>query len=71
MGSHPGYAGGLLTYLAMPLALGTLWAFLPALVICAGLIVRAALEDRFLQRELPGYAEYAGTTRYRLLPGVW
>lgn len=68
---HPGYAGGLLTYAGMPLALGTLWAFLPALAICVGLFVRAAREDRFLQRELPGYAEYARQTRHRLLPGVW
>jgi protein-S-isoprenylcysteine O-methyltransferase Ste14 len=32
---------------------------------------RAALEDRTLQAELPGYAEYARRVRYRLLPGVW
>jgi protein-S-isoprenylcysteine O-methyltransferase Ste14 len=31
----------------------------------------AALEDRTLQAELPGYAEYAWRVRYRLLPGVW
>lgn len=68
---HPGYAGGLLTYLAMPLALGTLWAFLPAFVIGIGLIVRAAREDRFLQRELAGYKDYARQTRARLLPGIW
>jgi protein-S-isoprenylcysteine O-methyltransferase Ste14 len=33
--------------------------------------VRTALEDRTLQAELPGYAEYAQRVRYRLLPGVW
>jgi hypothetical protein len=31
----------------------------------------APLEDRTLQRELPGYAEYAVVTRWRLLPGIW
>ncbi len=35
------------------------------------LILRTALEDRTLQAELPGYAEYARRVRYRLLPGVW
>jgi protein-S-isoprenylcysteine O-methyltransferase Ste14 len=35
------------------------------------LIIRTALEDRTLQAELPGYAEYARRTRYRLMPGVW
>jgi protein-S-isoprenylcysteine O-methyltransferase Ste14 len=34
-------------------------------------VVRTALEDRTLLEELPGYAEYAQQTRYRLLPGVW
>jgi protein-S-isoprenylcysteine O-methyltransferase Ste14 len=33
--------------------------------------VRTALEDATLQRELPGYTEYASKVRYRLLPGVW
>ena len=35
------------------------------------LILRTALEDRTLQAELPGYADYARQVRYRLLPGVW
>jgi protein-S-isoprenylcysteine O-methyltransferase Ste14 len=34
-------------------------------------IVRTALEDGTLQRELAGYREYAGQVRFRLLPGVW
>jgi protein-S-isoprenylcysteine O-methyltransferase Ste14 len=35
------------------------------------MIIRTAYEDRTLQDELPGYAEYARRTRFRLLPGVW
>jgi len=68
---HPGYAGGSLAYLAMPLALGALVTFVPALLVVAAVVVRTALEDRTLQAELPGYAEYAQKTRYRLLPGIW
>jgi protein-S-isoprenylcysteine O-methyltransferase Ste14 len=30
-----------------------------------------ALEERTLQRELGGYAEYTRLVRYRLLPGIW
>lgn len=30
-----------------------------------------ALEDRTLQRDLPGYAEYAKHVHYPLTPGVW
>jgi protein-S-isoprenylcysteine O-methyltransferase Ste14 len=68
---HPGYAGGLIGYLATPFALGTLWSFLPAVLTGIALIARTALEDQTLQNELTGYREYAARVRYRLLPGVW
>ncbi len=68
---HPGYAGGLLTYIATPLLLDTPWAFLPTALVIVLTVVRTALEDRTLQAELAGYREYAGRVRYRLLPGVW
>ena len=68
---HPGYAGGAVSILATTLLLGSLWALLPAGLTIAAMVVRTALEDRTLQEELPGYAEYAQRTRYRLLPGVW
>jgi protein-S-isoprenylcysteine O-methyltransferase Ste14 len=68
---HPGYAGGLLTYLATPIFLDSLWAFIPAVFITVVLVIRTNLEDKTLQDELTGYREYALRVRYRLLPGVW
>jgi protein-S-isoprenylcysteine O-methyltransferase Ste14 len=68
---HPGYAGGLLFTLAMPVGLGAWWALVPAAVTIVAFFVRTALEDRTLQEELPGYREFAQTTRQRLIPGVW
>lgn len=68
---HPGYAGGLLVYLLCPIVLDSLWAFVPAILAAAALVVRTALEDRTLRAELAGYAEYARSTRFRLLPWVW
>lgn len=68
---HPGYAGAWLAYLAVPLVLGSWWTYLPAGLSIAVLVVRTSFEDRTLQRELPGYADYAQRTRYRLLPGIW
>ena len=68
---HPGYAGGLWSYLAMPLILDTAWAFLLVVPLLAVTIVRTRLEDRTLQEELPGYRDYARRVRYRLLPGIW
>lgn len=68
---HPGYAGGLLGYVLIPLLLDSLWAFLPTVLLAIVLFVRTALEDATLQKELPGYAHYAQKTRHRLMPGIW
>lgn len=68
---HPSYAGGCVLYLAQPVMLGTLWALLPSVLVCATLVLRTALEDRALRAELPGYAGYARRTRHRLVPGLW
>lgn len=68
---HPGYTGGLLGYLAAPLLLGTLWAWVPALALAWVMVLRTANEDRYLQQKLRGYPAYARRVRYRLLPGIW
>lgn len=68
---HPGYLGALLFDLATPIALGSLWAFAPAVATAILLVVRTAWEDRTLHEELDGYAAYSQRTRYRLVPGVW
>jgi protein-S-isoprenylcysteine O-methyltransferase Ste14 len=68
---HPGYLGGVIFDLATPLALGTLWAFVPAVLTVGAILVRTALEDRTLQDELDGYRDYAKRVRYHLLPGIW
>ena len=68
---HPMYAGMMLQLPATALILGSTWALVPAAVGMVVLVVRTALEDQHLHRELPGYVEYARKTKYRLLPGVW
>lgn len=68
---HPGYAGALWAYLATPVLLDSVWAFIPAFLILSVLVIRTALEDKTLQEELPGYKEFTHKTRYRLIPGIW
>jgi protein-S-isoprenylcysteine O-methyltransferase Ste14 len=68
---HPGYLGGVISYLAMPLILGSVWAYIPTGVGIVVTALRAWLEDNTLQKELPGYLEYTHTTHYRLIPGIW
>ena len=68
---HPAYVGMILVVLGAPIMLGSWWALIPGVISAVLMIVRTALEDRTLQAELPGYAEYAQRVRYRLVPGVW
>ncbi len=68
---HPGYAGNVLNGLTTPLLLGSWWALVPGALVSLLFIVRAALEDATLQKELEGYAAYAQRVRYRLVPGLW
>ncbi len=68
---HPAYASSIVTFLAFPLMLASLWALIPAVFTILAVILRTSLEDRTLLDELPGYYQYAQETRYRLLPGVW
>jgi protein-S-isoprenylcysteine O-methyltransferase Ste14 len=68
---HPGYVGFILQSLATSLLLGSVWGLIPAITSGALLVIRTTFEDRTLQSELPGYADYVGEVRYRLVPGVW
>jgi protein-S-isoprenylcysteine O-methyltransferase Ste14 len=68
---HPGYASLLVSYITIPIALGSLWACIPMVMLVINLFIRTALEDRTLQNELDGYKGYAGQVRYRLIPGLW
>jgi protein-S-isoprenylcysteine O-methyltransferase Ste14 len=68
---HPMYVGVILTIVGIPVLLGSLFGLIPAGLIAALFILRTALEDRTLRAELPGYADYARTVRWKLVPGVW
>jgi len=68
---HPGYAGGLISWLAAPVFFSSYWIMIPTILAIIGSILRTALEDRTLLDELPGYEEFAQRTRYRLVPGIW
>jgi len=68
---HPMYTGALILLLSTPLALGSLWGVLTIIPITAVIIWRLLNEERFLSKNLPGYAEYKSNVRYRLLPYLW
>lgn len=68
---HPMYVGVILMFLCFPLALGSLYSFIPAAFIVLLFFLRTYLEDNTLQEELAGYKEYAEQVRYRLIPKIW
>ena len=74
------YLAFLVSYLTIPITLGSLWALIHTSILIVNLFIRTALEDRMLpragtgttsQNELEGYKDYAAQVRYRLLPGIW
>lgn len=68
---HPGYAGAIVAHLSIPVMLGSRWALLPAFVGAVLFVIRTKLEDQTLQRDLPGYRQYAEDVTALLVPGVW
>jgi protein-S-isoprenylcysteine O-methyltransferase Ste14 len=68
---HPMYLGSIVMYAFSPLALGSVWAALPALFMIPVLVARIIGEEKMLVEELPGYADYTQKVRYRLIPGIW
>lgn len=68
---HPMYLGVMIMYAFSPLALGSYWAIIPAVMIVPILVARILDEERMLVEELDGYQRYMEKTKYRLIPGVW
>jgi protein-S-isoprenylcysteine O-methyltransferase Ste14 len=65
------YAGSLPILIGMPLALGSWWGLGALIVLVPALIWRLVDEEGFLKKNLPGYTEYTGKVRCRLVPYVW
>lgn len=68
---HPGYAGGVLAWIAAPVFFSSYWVAIPSFVLIILSFIRTALEDQTLKKELRGYREYSEHVRYRLIPGIW
>jgi protein-S-isoprenylcysteine O-methyltransferase Ste14 len=68
---HPMYVAVLVMYTVSPIALGSYWAVLPALLLPFFIAARIRDEERVLIGELPGYREYLSKTTHRLIPGIW
>lgn len=68
---HPMYLGIVLMVVFTPLALGSFWGLVPALLVIPLNVIRLKGEEDLLTEDLPGYSEYRARTRFRLFPGIW
>jgi protein-S-isoprenylcysteine O-methyltransferase Ste14 len=68
---HPMYLAVTVMFGLSPLALGSYWALIPALLLPIVLAGRIHHEEQLLRRELAGYEAYCQQVKYRLLPLIW
>lgn len=68
---HPMYSVTLLLFLSMPLVLGSVISFVIFLAYPVIIVKRIRNEEKVLEAELAGYAEYKKKVRYRLIPFIW
>lgn len=68
---HPMYSATIILFLSMPLVLGSPVSFVIFLVYPAILAKRIRNEEKVLEAELQGYAEYKEKVKYRIIPFVW
>ena len=68
---HPMYAGASLLLIATPIALGSWWAEIFALLVILVVAVRLLDEEKLLQKDLTGYTAYCQQVRFHLIPYVW
>jgi protein-S-isoprenylcysteine O-methyltransferase Ste14 len=68
---HPMYAGAIWLFAGIPLALGSWWSVGLVVPVLPVLAWRILDEEKILQRDLPGYAEYMRKVRFRLVRFVW
>lgn len=68
---HPMYTGALVMLYGIPLALGSWWGVLVNVPMTIAIVWRLLDEERFLVKNLKGYAQYREHVKYRLIPLMW
>ena len=68
---HPMYSGALVMLIGTPPALGSWLGLLAFLPIAVAVVWRLLDEERFLSKNLSGYAEYLSKVRWRLIPRIF
>jgi len=68
---NPMYSSAVVYCIALSLALGSYWGLIPSILMVIGFVLRLYDEEKFLAKDLPGYAEYCAKVRWHLIPGIF
>ena len=68
---HPMYTATIGMFLAMPILMGSWWAFLAMIPYIPIIVCRIKDEEILLTEELDGYSEYKQKVKWRLIPYIW
>ena len=68
---HPMYAVTIVLFLTMPLILGSIISFIIFLIYPIIIGKRIKNEEKVLERDLKGYAEYKKKVKFKVIPFVW
>ena len=68
---HPMYAVTILLFLTMPLILGSIISFIIFLIYPIIIGKRIKNEEKVLEKDLKGYAEYKKKVKYKVIPFIW
>ena len=68
---HPMYTATIGMFLAMPILMGSWWAFLAMIPYIPIIVCRIKDEENLLTEELDGYSEYKQKVKWRLIPYIW
>jgi len=68
---HPIYACALVIYAGVVPAFAVWWVWAACGIMLAGYVILGEYEDRFLTKNLTGYADYRKRTAWKIIPGIW
>jgi protein-S-isoprenylcysteine O-methyltransferase Ste14 len=68
---HPLYSGAIVLIIGLPIALGSWWGLIPAVIGVLSLVVRIHFEEDMLVKGMDGYSDYQNRVKYKLIPGIY
>jgi len=68
---HPLYVGAVVMAFFIPIALGSLWGLIPALLSVLMIVIRIEFEEEMLLKGMEGYEDYQSRVKYKLIPRVY